>query len=237
MNKLLTLTFAELPLIPRQIAQFRQAVNDLTFWQHDFLHNHTPEGGEFHRHALVLYRAIEGKATLVAINEAVPLVLSLVALLQAEFGAVQISLSDVSIQLTPTPRLYSLNQYLPFNNDNYHDYKAIRSDAMRTVFLEKVLTGHLLGLCQLFDYEVTEQLLPVILHKDEKGYHHFPTAKSGKVKHLAFDLKFEINLDIPPYLSLGKAGAKGFGIVKPLEHRLRHRHAFTQQSSQTTEVR
>lgn len=236
MNKLLLLTFAELPLRPFEIPQFRQVVNDLTAWQHDLLHNHTPEGGEHHRHSLVLYRSIEGKATIVAINEAVPLLLTLVPLLQAEFGLVQMQFQDVNITLTERPRQYSLHQYLPFNTANYQAYKDIRSDAMRTVFLEKLLAGHLLGLCQLFDFFVPEHLTPLIIHKDEKGYHHFPTAKSGKVKHLAFDLKFEVNLDLPPHLSLGKAGAKGYGILKLLAPK-RPRHAYAQQSSSTAEVR
>lgn len=232
---ILTVVFEQQHLQTLDIPNWRRVVNDVLGWQEPLLHNHTPEGGEFHRYPLVHYRAIEGLGAVVGVGDGAHALLRALPLLQTELGKVQLRLEQAEVQ--EGTFVYSLYRWLALNPVNYKEWKQSRSLIEHVQLLERVLTGQLLGLLKTLEIEPLPKVSVTIEHLDELGHFSIPTDK-GEVQHLAFDMKFSTNLRLPDHqLGIGKFSSKGYGIVQWMPTSKSPRYEPSQQSQKGQEVR
>jgi len=206
-----TLVFEDQHLHTHDLPQWRRLVNDVLHWQEPLLHNHTPEGGEYHRYPLVQYRALAGRGALLGIGDGAHALLRVLPLLQAELGRATLQMEEAAIQEGHYG--YALYRWLALNPANYHEWKQTTSLAAHVQQLERILTGQLLGCLKTLEIEPLPKIVVEIQHLDELGHFEIPTDK-GTVSHLAFGVKFGCNVLLPAQLGIGKFSAKGYGILQ-----------------------
>ena len=150
----LTATF-DLPLHPRDIPRWRSAWSEMAGFEMDRFHNHKPgDQGVIYRYPLVQYRVQEGKAALLALDQAAVDVQQVLSTgpweLTWNHEPLAIDLDDLSldvceVELEDQFQEYRLLTYLPFNDANFEKWKRSPQLLSRIRLLQSMLTGHLLN--------------------------------------------------------------------------------------------
>lgn len=217
--RLLHLRFPAIPLRPRQIPQFRGGVVESVGPDNDLFHNHTPDGADQHRPALIQYRAAKGCAALWGMGEGAQALERwwLSAPDALTFGgrnfplhAAEVRRENFQLGFAGDWKYYRLHDYLALNAENYQRWLDNPRLVFRAELLESVLTGHLLGFCQAAGWQLPERLEVqlVDIHKRRKSRYH-------GVDLMAFELSYRCNLLLPEGIALGKAVSHGFGVQWP----------------------
>lgn len=221
--RLFSLRFPAIPLHPRLIPKFRGAVIErVTGDSADLFHNHSPEGGNLHRPALIQYRVAGGQACLWGMGEGARALerwwLEAPDSLRFDGRTYPLHSAEVRRQTATLPltspgdwKYYRLHDYLALNADNYRRWLDNPRLLYRAELLETALTGHLLGFCQAAGWRLPArlELQLVDIHQRRKTHYH-GTALMG------FELSYRCNLLLPEGIALGKAGSHGFGQQWPL---------------------
>ncbi len=198
---------------------WRSWLNDLTLWQHDLLHNRRPEGGEIYRIPLVQYH----QDGFLAMQEGADLLLKILPLLAAEADLTSKSTSNDIIMLEKSIS-YQLKMWQPFNPRNYSDWQDMPALMDRIAFLEKLLTGHILGFCRAIGYEIPNKSLRIkfLDRIDDLGFMRFPTV-NAELHRRTFNITFSANISLPSGVGLGKGTSKGFGVLSQVEQTFQKR--------------
>ena len=100
---------------------------------------------------------------------------------------------------------YRLHRWLPLNSTNYALYQSAESLVEKIQILERVLIGNIL---KGVDIHLEKQLeLHIINITNQRP------ATYKKVKLMAFDIEFKINLSLPQHIGIGKNASVGYGIL------------------------
>jgi hypothetical protein len=83
------------------------------------------------------------------------------------------------------------------------------SQVDRLLFLQKVLTGHILGMAEGIGWTIDRKIKLDILQMQQVRPVSFK-----KQNVLAFSLDFRTNLRLPEGIGLGKGNAVGFGVAR-----------------------
>lgn len=211
-----------IPLRPNQISQWRGAVNQSNGWDKEVFHNHnngstSQENNLHYRYPLIQYRTHQGKAAIMGIGEGSHLLRNWILeappaiqlgrqLMPLRINNIQDKIHTVSI--SATENTYYLHQYLPFNQENYRQWKAQKSLTNRIPLIEKALVGQLLSFATGIQWQLPTYLEVTLLniHATKKVLH--------KVPRISFNLSFKTNLKIPNGIGLGKGVSHGFGVIR-----------------------
>ena len=82
-------------------------------------------------------------------------------------------------------------------------------------FLEKILTGQILGFLEGIDVKADKQVtvsITNILSEQIQPYKNQPMQ--------TFNLRFNTNVSLPNYVGLGKGSSVGFGVVKEIKSKI-----------------
>lgn len=216
--KCLSLTF-DLPLQPRQVAQWRGAFVEMAGLEEDILHNHQP-GKEkyFYRYPLVQYRSMRGKAGLFALAGGVD---SLQTVLSAGSWRIRwedretplqmdsLRMSEFFPVMLEEPQTLRLRNYLPFNDAKYAEWQTTAGLLARVALFEKLLTGHLLAFASGLNWRIPDRGLQAVVLDIERTF----SLPLHGVSRPAFDLLFQTNIKLPFGVGLGKGVSHGFGTV------------------------
>ena len=216
----LTITY-DLPISQREIPLFRGAVLKSLGEKANLLcHNHT--GADTFRYAypLIQYKRLNGKAAIVCVEKGVELVgqplseLSgtiMIGKREANCLIEQIQTKDVPVHITDQPIYYQLHHWLPLNSKNYEQYQHTDDLIERIKILERVLIGNILSFLKGMDIHIENQLdvhITDILDQKANTY--------KKMRLMAFDIKFKINISLPPHIGIGKNTSVGNGVLKKI---------------------
>lgn len=181
-------------------------------------HHHIDDNRRLFRYPLAQFKIINNKAHIYCIEDACEPMMEFLSSnkYDIEIGSNKIKLSvfnvslkHINIQVWDKALTYRINKWLALNPDNYRKYLAIESLAERVMFLEKILTAHIIAFAEGIKFDI-QSPLKVSIHHIYKEY----LTTYRDVKLHAFDLKFSVNMTIPPYVGIGKAVSVGNGIVK-----------------------
>ena len=215
----LLLTF-HLPLHHKAISSWRGAFVEMAGRDTDLLHNHNnaePAGGLKYRYPLVQYRVNQGMAALFAINEGIEAIQEILLTKKWELNwkdkPTRLALicepeQHRQVLCFDTPQRYHLQQYLPFNADNYERWQACGSLAEKVQLLERMIRGHVLSCLWGLGWKGSEEIR---INLQDVGQPQFLSFKTQRL--LSFDLIFDSNADLPSGLGLGKAASTGFGVL------------------------
>jgi hypothetical protein len=213
--RLLDITF-ENEITPWEIPAFRGAVMATAGHSHILFHNHQGDGYRF-GYPMIQYKRIRKKPHLVCIEEGVDEVHHFFENKQEglmlgnrpyELRVDEIRLNRFTMQVWDRNFSYFMQDWLPLNQDNYRQFKDLKSEIDQFEFLEKILRGNILsfakGIGWLVDKEIKVRIGEILRV-------NIITVKG--VKREAYTLRFSTNVFIPNHIGLGKNASLGFGVV------------------------
>jgi len=214
-----TLTvFYDTVISDREIPLFRGTVlNSLGDKANVLYHNHTGEETFRYSYPLIQYKRLNGKAAIVCIEEGIELVGQLLLELpvsiligtrEEQCHIEKIISKEVPVSMQNECVSYRLRRWLPLNSKNYALFQDTESLVERIPILERVLIGNILSFLKGVDIHLEKQLE---LHITNITNQRPATYK--KVKLMAFDIDFKINLSLPQYIGIGKNASVGYGIL------------------------
>ena len=179
------------------------------------LHNHLSDGTEIYRYPKIQYKVLNGKPTIVAIEEGIrsihrhlmeEKILQIGNKIYSEVE-LDIKLSELPVGDSKYVREYQFETpWLALNQANAVRYFEADEEE-RKVILGKILIGNVLSICKGLGVTVEGQL------KVSHQLKNIPVYYKGK-KMEAFTGKFQINCCIPELCGIGKGTSRGFGTVK-----------------------
>ena len=172
-----------------------------------------------YRYPLVQYRVIGGKASLFGINEGRQAIRKW--LMQAEdeliMGGKKIPLlidgmkeKKYSLSLLPSPKLYRLMDYVPFNTENYQKWMEAEDLHERVELLERILAGNIITFVHHLGWRLPDRLEVKLM-----AIREMKTITVHGTQRIAFNLIYKANIDLPPGIALGRSVAFGFGVQQP----------------------
>ena len=180
----------------------------------------SPDHPTYHyRYPLIHYRVQNDKASIFAINEgieALQMTLSSRAWkLNWEGKPRQLQITGMEmneyyLRMLPHPKTYRLFKWLALNKENYERWLQCNNLVERVQLLERILAAHILAFAAGMGWELPERLtvsIQDIQQMQQVTCHGNPL--------LAFNITYNANVLLPPYIALGKAVSHGFGWQKP----------------------
>jgi Cas6b C-terminal domain/Cas6b N-terminal domain len=215
----------DLPLERRDIAGFRASVARAAGLEQDLFHNHRAEGGVAYRYPQVMYRSEKGLAAIVGIDEGADAIFDWYARcggyllwndVEHPLRVIQLHLREHALRYHPTPRLYRLAQWLPFNQQHYREWSDLPDLAPRIAALDRLLVAHILTFCRAVNWRLPQRLEASVTTIGAS----YRTRLMGN-DMMAFDLTFRSNLVLPGWIGLGRGVSHGFGVCKPEKKAIR----------------
>lgn len=212
---ILTIRFAN-AVAQNEIPLFRGAIAGKVPPELTLFHNHTSDGLRY-RYPLIQYKRINGKAAIVCIGEGTEAIGNFfegadfvlrIGQREQQFAIESMQANQWLLQTWNTPFTYTIRKWLPLNAHNYAAYSALCGIAERASFLEKVLTGNILSMCTGLGVHLDKQVeckITDIISEQTMPY--------KGIRLTAMDLRFQTNVYIPDYISIGKAASHGFGML------------------------
>lgn len=218
-----------IPISQRKISQFRGAMSDwvmkykstlLTEEEMALFHNHKHNNGYYYRYPLIQYRCVRGKAGMLVLKEAIPVVQRVLMDTQPTFVMrgkkrelewTNMNKRRYRLEMTKDKKMltYRLQNWVALNNDRMKEWEEMRGMTQRTNMMKEVLAGHIIAFAIGMDWHIPERFEVEILELE--GWQKIPY---HKVHLNGFDVTFRVPLYLPSGVGLGKAASHGFGILR-----------------------
>ncbi|MBC6995242.1 CRISPR-associated endonuclease Cas6 [Neolewinella lacunae] len=202
---------------------FRSAVIEKTERKSDLFHNHLAgEQKVIYRYPLIQYKLLDGgHAGIVCLEEGTEDIHQLfqaqkldlrIGNKQQTFKVVDMQLRYYQLALTDPPLEYRISNYLPFTQERYARWQALAGqEEARKELLAATLRGNILTFAKGLEWWIDGRL--------EVDFQQISPARVVRFKEqqlLAFDLNFTTNVNLPPWIGLGKGVSIGHGTVTPI---------------------
>ncbi len=199
------------------LSALRGAIAPL-FPEENIYHNH--EGKSLmYRYPLIQYKLIEGRISIVGINEGA-------ASVENHFHCGQslsLRLYDKDMELRVSNKMtyyyipesfeksenyYFLRGWLPLNQENYMKYLNAESISEKISLLDNILSANILSLFSGFGYYSENRSVARIVEIVSSD-----TVKYKDNEMLSFNVRFKCNAALPEFCGLGKGASRGFGTI------------------------
>ncbi len=206
----------ENPINAWEVPAFRGAVVATVGKDHILFHNHINETYRF-KYPLIQYKRIRKRPHLYCIEEGVDEVHHFFENKQTglilgnrpyELKVNRINLNKFTMQVWDKTFNYFMQEWLPFNQDNYREFKMLRNEFEQLEFLEKILKGNILAFAKGIEWNVDKEI-KLRIH-DVVRKNSIPVKG---IKREAYTVNFSTNVFIPNYIGLGRNASLGFGVV------------------------
>ena len=219
----LRVTF-DMPLQPYQITSFRGAIVAKVGREHHWFHNHQDQereedaGGFYQRYPLIQYKCDQQRPMILFLGDCVEEAHRLFngtswsINFRGEEVPLPIKNLDIdtkTIKLLPAMREYTIFNWTPLNQRNFDQYKQLDGIVAKTQFLEHLLQSYILSFASGIGWFVAD---PIETRISEIKAERYIEIKHNHV--LGFTLRFKTNVDLPDYIGLGRAAARGLGMVR-----------------------
>ena len=199
-----------------EVPAFRGAVIETAGKENTLFHNHLGKDYRF-AYPLIQYKRIRKKPHLVCIEDGVDEVHHFFENKQEglilgdrpyELKVDSIRLNRFTMQVWDKSFNYFMQDWLPFNQENYKRYKEMASELEQMEFLEKILKGNILSFAKGIEWNVDKEIR---LRIGEIVRTNVISVKG--IKREAFTLTFTTNVFLPNHIGLGRNASLGFGVV------------------------
>ncbi len=184
------------------------------------LHNHTEDGFRY-AYPEIQYKLIDGKAAVVAMNQGVNAVEGLTCKdeIPVALGTRLLTLTVVSsnmekieLNFIPEMKKYAIQSWLPLNQNNYKVYTECNNMIERIEMLQRTLTGNIISMAKGVDIHLDERIKLSMTDISEQRPVMFK-----RQRMMSFNAVFDVNMNLPSYIGLGKGVSLGFGTIKELQ--------------------
>lgn len=205
-----------------EVPAFRGAIIETAGKENTLFHNHLGKDYRF-SYPLIQYKRIRKKPHLVCIEDGVDEVHHFFENKQEglmlgdrpyELKVDSIRLNRFTMQVWDKSFNYFIQDWLPFNQDNYKKYKEMTSELEQFEFLENILKGNILSFAKGIGWSVDKEIKVRI---GEIIRTNIISVKG--VKREAYTLIFSTNVFLPNHIGLGRNASLGYGVL--LQHRKR----------------
>lgn len=211
----------DLPLRLYEVPAFRGAILEQVP-PIEMMHNHIPPKKQAAKYAVVQYKSYRGKAAILMIGRGIDAAGRLLTRNRWEinlrervhpttsFSSYPPQLFEATVGPTASAIRYRIHSWLPFNQKQYAHYLENRRLLDRVQLLEQRLIQHILAFASGMEIVPPNAISLAILDTP------FLQKKELTVKRqrfLAFNIDFETNFQLPPYVGLGAKTAFGYGMV------------------------
>ena len=205
---------------PNEVPAFRGAVIEKVGIEQEVFHNHDNEGtgnGYHYRYPLIQYKALGGRPVVLFIDTAVSEAYHLFRQPSWELNftrrqtlakLVSSETREYEVGVIGQHQAYTLKRWQALNQDNYRRFQQLHGIAEQAKYLEGILAGHILGFASGLGIRFEKRFGLAITAIEQQRFRSFEG-----VKNLAFDIRFDANVELPPYIGLGKGVSQGFGVL------------------------
>lgn len=199
-----------------ELERFRGAVIESIDDKDVLFHNHISDNYRY-SYPLIQYKCLNGKASILCIEEGTEVVGKLLSKLNEELRIgdryekleiERINANQHLVQIWKHEFHYCIKRWLPLNQLNYDEYIKLSNDKSKDTFLEKILTANILsfakGVNLFFDKRIETNL---------KARREVGIIPYKGVKIMAFDVYFITNVSLPQYIGLGKGVSINYGTL------------------------
>lgn len=199
-----------------EVEIFRGAIVATAGRNHTLFHNHKDEGLRY-SYPLIQYKRIRKRPHIVCIGAGVDEVHYFFENKQEgimlgnrpyELNVEKINLNRFTLQVWDKSFSYFMQDWLPFNQDNYKKYRELPSEIEQMEFMENILKGNILSFAKGIGWKVDKEI-KLRIHDIVRS--NFISVK--KIKREAITLNFSTNVFLPNHIGLGKNSSLGFGVV------------------------
>lgn len=220
--KIITTLF-DIPLSNDENEYLRGAViHKLSNTGNPLIHNHLDRQGTLrYDYPLVQYKNLNGRAAIVCLGEGTQIIEDLISGCDLSFmigtRSVQMHIQELlptffTPQISEKGFCYRITRWQALNSENYQTYKELVALTDKILFLEKIMTGHILALYRGIGFCVNCRI-DCSLTKLSDPY----TDRYKGITTTLFDIELITNLSLPPNCGLGKGASIGFGIINNLK--------------------
>lgn len=219
--KMIQVSFEE-PLKSNELPYFRAAVIEKAGREHILFHNHLDDNKHLYKYPRIQYKLIHKKPAIISIEDGTDelqhffLKPSWDLMIKDKIYPVKVSklfVKQYTLQVWNTLFRYYLKRWSGLNQKNYQIYQNIPEETEKIKFLEKILIGNILSMAKSLDWQIDKEIQLKIVDLKKKYISEY---KNTKI--LCFDLVFDCNVSLPPYIGLGKHASTGFGIVRRINN-------------------
>lgn len=220
MKKIRYLHFAmNFNLEPYEVHQFRGAVIGAMRDAPDHFHQHRKsDGGFIYRYPLIQYKIINRKPTIVCLEDGADTIHHFFSNTKKPLrikGEIydpdidRIFLNYHLLQVWNQPLPFTINNWLPFNQENHKEYLSLDSQNERTAYMERILRAQIVHFMEEMGNPPDKEVI-VFIRKT-----FTPKSVTYKGMHYkSYRIDFDTNVSLPQYIGLGKAASSGFGVVQ-----------------------
>lgn len=205
------LGFDELDFFRGAIIEIAE-LNDATLF-----HNHT-ENGYRYEYPRIQYKNLQGRTSLVGINEGASALLWLRPYLNRElhigyktipFTVVSVDNIEAQIGVVDNTMCYKLKGWMPLNQENDILFHSTSDEGERFIILEDILVNNIVSFYHDLGYKPTKNIRCRI---DWRG--DIRKVQYKGVEMRTIDIVFHTNALLPQYIGIGKGSSLGHGIVE-----------------------
>lgn len=205
------------------IPQFRGAVIGTMGGDANVLyHNHNGESLVYH-YPLIQYKRISQCAAIVAIDGGADTIGQFLSSGVSELAIGErkeiFTISDIyttncAVRVGEEEFEYHIRKWLPFNSENYKEYKSLEDLSDKVQFMERILVGNILSFAKGVGVSLESNVTCTIKSMDNQQL-----IKYKGVKMMSFDIVFKTNVTIPDFVGIGKGVSLGFGMVTRINNK------------------
>ena len=186
----------------------------------DVLHNHYTDSSSVYRYPLVQYKSIDGQPVILGIDEGADILERMwdagrsyrfrIGKEYREWQVLSKSASVVPLMENPgVHHRYLIQNWLPFNQDNYEIYRNTGSLMGRVALLDRILLGNILSLYKGFGRFFIDEIQAYLCDIDHMGEVNFKGTRM-----VSMDVIIETDVKLPVMWGLGKGVSRGLGVIR-----------------------
>ena len=215
-NRFQCITTAKKAIPPAKLRGYLGGV----FYDHPLIHNHI-DGKLRYQYPVIQYKILDDVPTIVSVVEGNDVVQELfteiteIRLMNRTYPVLEKNLKQTAYEYGGSDSMHRyelLTPWIPFNEENYGQYKKLNTNKQRSDKLKSILIGNILSQAKGLDYWIEQQLeVKLALHQTDRPVEY------KNVQFIGFEGYFKVNFNLPDYLGIGKAVSHGFGTIKRME--------------------
>lgn len=201
-----------------ELPAFRSGIIEKAGRENILFHNHLKGSAFLYKYPLIQYKRFGKKPGIICIDYGVDEIYKFfendscdikISDRWLNMKVYRLNLNQFTIQVGDTPFVYSIQNWIALNQENYKKYHNTESLQGKIDFLERTLKANILSFAKGIEWTVDKTI-------ELKIREIFPTRQvtlKGE-KMMGFNLEFSTNVFLPNYIGLGKSVSLGFGTVR-----------------------
>ncbi len=218
--KYLRIEFDE-TLLPHEVPQFRGALIEKVGKENVLFHNHLDDTKYQYGYPLIQYKIVRQRPTLLCLHKGTEEVHHFFSQTQwnlklhdkeLQMKIAQLDMKEYTMNVWDKFFEYRIRQWLALDETSYADYLSMTSTEDKTRLLETKLCGNLISFAKGIGWTLPDKTTQPVICRITSPLRS-QQVRFKQTNMLAFQLQFESNVFIPPYIGLGKGTSRGYGIV------------------------